>query len=175
MEKKAFPHLGTHLYCSYAVAHRDEMMGREYNPSPLVLLVEVTLSAISFAGLLLNALVVLRQRSRRLVILAWAVCNILALAKTPLLVASVHTGHWPAGQVLCSLYLAACTLQMWTGPWLLALAAMNLCIQVSESHSRTRKLNLIECCGECVVQNSSVVDIFASKRKLCSITFHLGT
>jgi hypothetical protein len=123
------------------------MMGREYNPSPLVLLVEVALSAVSFAGLLLNALVVLRQRSRRLVLVAWAVCNILALAKTPLLVASVHTGQWPAGQVLCSLYVAACTLQMWTGPWLLALAAMNLCIQVSES---MHKSDLI-CCVECVV------------------------
>jgi len=115
------------------------MMGREYNPSPLVLLAEVALSAVSFAGLLLNALVVLRQRSRRLLVVAWAAANILALAKTPLLVASVHTGHWPAGQVLCSLYVAASTLQMWTGPWLLALAAMNLCIQVSHSRNAMRE------------------------------------
>jgi hypothetical protein len=107
-------------------------MGREYSPSGFLMLAEVSLGAVCVLGLLLNALVAVRLGRRRFLTSTWAACNVLVLLKTPLLVATVHTGHWPMGELPCRLYLAGCALQLWAPPWLLALNTIKLCSQVDK-------------------------------------------
>jgi len=101
-------------------------MGLDYTPSNLTLLVEVLLLATMAAGVALN-LLVLRLRRRRLT-WVWAACNLLTVAKTPLLVATMHKGHWPAGGLLCRAYMAAATLQQWAAPWLMVFCCLRLLI-----------------------------------------------
>ncbi|XP_059484248.1 uncharacterized protein LOC132201790 [Neocloeon triangulifer] len=106
-----------------------------YAPSSFVLVIEVFLVVNMITGAILNvALIRLNPKNHRRLIQAWGVCNLLALLKTPLLVATMHGGHWPAGDFLCRTYMSVAILQQWTSPWLTAFASLMLILRSRPLH-----------------------------------------
>lgn len=93
------------------------------------LAMEALLGTTFILGVLLNA-AVLRGHARRGVLrwlaVSWCLCNLLSMAGTPLLVATLHHGSWPAGSFFCRAYMSSSTLGQWAGAWLLVAATVQL-------------------------------------------------